>query len=245
MFNKNETDFSAPQNKHDVQNDNRTKEQSLSSELNELFKQGCDLVDASELLRQLPNPILVDFNNVLVNNLIPFIPNPDALVPFQELKKIGTVIVLTTAGDWESVHELLQKFGYWSNDVILIASPSYKELIQEFPFSQKVLRLQKEFMNLAKKHQLFNHSQMESAENLESDYFWRCAVADKRVAYAFMKPYLIPLIDDSKHATKRNPGILGINVTPWEGEYSRLGDTTKLSDALEIVRKHYELNLPS
>ena len=161
MLNQNETDFLAHQNNQDIQNDNRLKEQSLSSELNELFKQGCDLVDASGLLRQLPNPILVDFNNVLINNEIPFIPNPDALAPFQELKKLGTVIVLTTADDWEAVHALLQKFGYWSNDIILITSPSYEELMKNFPFSQKVSQLQREFVNLAKQNQLFNHPQME------------------------------------------------------------------------------------
>ncbi len=239
MINRNETNFSAQENNHDLQNDNHLKEQSISSELNELFRQGCDLVDASELLRQLPNPILVDFNNVLVNNEIPFIPNPDALAPFQELKKIGTVIVLTTADDWEAVYALLQKFGYWSDDVILIASPSYEELMKKFPQSQKVLQLQREFVNLAKQHQLFNHPQMEYAADPDSEYFWRCAVADKRVAYAFMKPYLIPLIDDRRATTENNPGILGIKVTAWEGEYFRFEDPTKLSDALEVVRKHY------
>lgn len=233
----NETNFSAQQNKHDLQSDGHLKEQSLSSELNELFRQGCDLVDASELLRQLPNPILVDFNNVLVNNGDTIIPNPDALAPFQELKKIGTVIIITTSDSWEAVHALLQKFGYWSDDVILIASPSYEELMKKFPQSQKVLRLQRDFMDLAKQHQLFNHPQMEYLD-IESDYLWRGAVADKKVAYTFMKPYLIPLIDNSRAATENNPGILGIKVTSWEGRY-QFEDPTTLSDALELVKKHY------
>lgn len=234
-----------------LKKDNSPKEPTISNRLNEAFKQGRSITEVAELLQQIHNPILLDFNNVLVNNEQPITPNPDALAPFQELKKVGTVIVLTTATNWEEVQKLLQEFGYWSDDLILINSPSYANLIDmcdEDLFDPETAKLITEYMALAQQHQLFSHPQMEGRDT-ESEFLWMGSAADKKVAFAFMKPYLIPLIDDLTCATTGNPGILGIQVTPWYAPSDSMfspwllahpENQVKLSDALEVVKNHYK-----
>lgn len=40
----------------------------------------------------------------------------------------------------------------------------------------------------------------------------------KRMASLFRSNHLIPIIDDSEKATNANPGMLGIQVIPWQSE---------------------------
>ena len=92
----------------------------LASELNEHLRSGTGIAELSDLLRQVVRPILVDFNNVLVDNTSKYVPNMKALAPFAELQKIGTVVVLTAAGPWSAVHRALCRSGFWTSYVILI-----------------------------------------------------------------------------------------------------------------------------
>lgn len=221
----------------------KQNEHSLAKQLNESFKNGLDIIDTTELLRKIEKPILIDFNNVLVNNSQPSIPNPSAIQPFNELEKIGNVVVLTTAGNWEKTHERLNEFHFWSNKTILIAAPNYVDVIDSGKkMSPEHKKLISQFQSIAKENNFFGQ---QGIIDSESEIFWKGAGVNKQVAFAFMKPHLIPLIDDFPQATNNNPGIYGIQVIPWysPGEFGygreKPKNSIKLSDAVKKVKKFY------
>lgn len=176
----------------------------LATQLNNVFKKG-DLLDQhKEILHNIDKPILVDFNNVLVNNCSELKPNPHAKEFIAELEQLGQVIVVTTASNWDLVHSELVKFDLWTDKMILITKKNfYIDYFQDdldtadyYGINQKDLALLKQRVTSS-------------------------APAHKRIGEIFNKEFDIPLIDDTGMATEDNPHIHGIHVEPWftEKEY--------------------------
>lgn len=74
-----------------------------------------------DLIRSLPNPILIDFNNVVVNTGRPWVPNPEAKKALRALTKTGTVFVMTDGErDWNLRQQALENFGLWHPGMVLL-----------------------------------------------------------------------------------------------------------------------------
>ncbi len=204
------------------------------------------IVEVTEDLQAIRNPILVDLNHVLANNSLPLVPNPEAAQFLSALRAIGTVLIVTSASDWKLVHQFLQDSQLWTKDLVLITSGNYQSTTGEYSGDwKKVKELQQQYEDLAQKHHLLTPEINDHLAKFP-DLFWGGAIADKRVAFAFMKPHLLPIIDDAAIATKYNPGMLGIRVNAWcspdeiaKGRKPRTDGKT-LAEAAKIVRDHYQ-----
>jgi len=170
----------------------------LATQLNNVFKKG-DLLDQhKEILNNIDKPILVDFNNVLVNNCSELEPNPHAKEFIAELEQIGQVIVVTTASNWDLIHDELIKFDLWTNKMILITKKNY--YIDDF----------QDDLDTADYYGLSQESWALLEQRVTNS-----APAHKKIGEAFSKDFDIPLIDDNYMATRDNPHIHGIHVIPW------------------------------
>jgi len=219
----------------------------LAAELNEQLRSGTGIAELSDLLRKVVRPILVDFNNVLVDNTSKYVPNMKALAPFAELQKIGTVVVLTAAGPWSAVHRALCRSGFWTSYVILITAKNFERYSDPvvYHYDPHFQKLIPEYIELARRHKLFKVP-IGSDPTYES--LFRGNVADKIVGIEFMQPDPIPLIDDYGGATRDNPGIFGVPVTPWypaeqlrrHPSLAEKGKIITLADAVVTVRQYYQ-----
>lgn len=188
------------------------------------------------LIRAFPQPIVVDFNNVIANNTDPLRLNPDAPEFLEELRKIGTVFIVTAAGSWTAVQEFLAENEVWSPVTVLLTKSNYRFMEEPEGHQEHHERsiLIEDFLKRAKK----------LGWNLnEGDLVER-----KRVAPIFGKSFLVPIIDDFYHTTHNNPGTLGIQVNYWEPNLTEDGrkwldeqnrGTATLKEAVEMVRNHY------
>ncbi len=221
---------------------NSRESQSIEPEkiirLNDLLLEGTPLYvpEVLQTLRAIPKPILVDLNGVLLNNLHPIQPNPAARGLLHLLGEFGQVIILTTSSDWKKIQELLLQHRLWTPQTIMIND-------QNFSFlgtygSQEAVNIYREYIEMKRAQGV----------NVSFDALEGSSTADKRVAPIFMRPFPIPLIDDSPAATTdRNPGIRGIRVVRFNGKNeSGLPETEKrngdvsLGEAINAVRTHYE-----
>lgn len=213
----------------------QTKLEKAIRHVNRTFERGGEAHEVIDDLRMLPRPIAVDFNNVIANNTSPLALNPDARVFLQDLRKIGNVVIVTSASGWKAVQGFLQKHGLWSSDMVLMTGPTYEFLSQWQETNPKAKKLREEFLSM---------TQQMGWKYGEDDLIQ--APAGKVVAPIFGKSFEVPIIDDSMFATRHNPGMLGINVQAWETneEIQRMYATSNqgkpsLAEAVEIVRKHY------
>lgn len=214
----------------------------LRKQLNTAFREGrrASELEVRKQLQQLEFPILVDFNNVLVNNKQPIIPNPDAPAFLEQLSKIGDVVVITTASSWERVWQILEEAGM-TRQVILMVSGNYQNsgdrsstqevdyeamdaylaMIEAQGLSESLrVKLAADEKELERYQDIFKIEDSEEAKRQADLSVCRSqfegASANKRVAYLFGKAYVLPLLDDSQMATKNNPGIQGILVNRFE-----------------------------
>ncbi len=206
-----------------------------ANKLNDAFRKGRQAWEVLEDLQAIKKPILVDFNNVLANNNMPLIPNPEGKQFLSALRNIGDVIIATTARGWDPVHDFLQNSGMWSDEIILMVSPNWKFLSNEAYGETKSA---KDRLMTAFERNLSNRG-------IEFDTFYhRSSPVKKPLSPLFDKPFDIPLIDDSAMATlKPYPGILGIHVQPFmddiEREYMISDSGIPLPKAVEKVQEHY------
>ncbi len=172
------------------------KEITLATQLNTAFKKE-ELIDQyKKTLQSIDKPILVDFNNVLVNDDYELEPNPYAKEFITELEKVGQVIVITKAENWDFVNKKLVEFGLWTNKMVLITKENF--YIDNLDRSRYEIS-QEDFVLLEQR-----------VKNTAPEH--------KRVGETFGKDFDIPLIDDNVMATNNNPGIYGIHIEPWFGK---------------------------
>ena len=215
--------------------------------INKVFRDGKEAYEVIYYLRMLPRPIVVDFNNVIANNIPPFALNPYAINFLKDLRDIGNVVIVTSAIGWKWIQGFLKKHGLWSNDMVLMTAANYKFLCRDND------RYHDGFLSQSPEEE---KGEVE-AERLREEFLglgWSCEEGDlvkditgKVVAPIFGKIFEIPIIDDNHFATEGNPGMFGIHVKAWgkteeekleishrerEGEYS-------LTEALGIVRSYY------
>lgn len=210
----------------------------VANHINAKFRQGGNASQVIDEIRRFPKPIVVDFNNVLANNIGEIVINPEAAKFIDELRTIGDIFIVTTAVPWKGVHSLLKKGGLWHRGMVLMTYPSYQFLTDRGGRQPAAVKLRTEFKDFAKQHDI-------PCKDLGLD---GGAPSTKRVAPLFKKPFLVPIIDDTNSATIDNPGMLGIGVKEWEpilDEHHRAwrdehneGRPT-LEDAVKIVREHY------
>lgn len=201
--------------------------------LNMKFKNGASAHEVLDQIRRFERPIAVDFNNVLADNLEPLEMNPDAPAFIEELRKIGNIFIVTSATDWNSVQEFLEKNGLWYPDMVLMTYQNYEFTTREQASNLDGIKIREEFAD----HAQANNMGI-AIDDLNS------FLSGKRVAPIFMKPFLIPLVDDSSINTEFNPGMLGIRVKNFSPKHGRLtersnADRLSLSEAAEIIRAYY------
>ncbi len=194
------------------------------------------------LIRAYPRPIVTDFNGLITNNTDPMSLNPGASFFINELRQIGNVFVVTTAPNWDSVHEFLDESGVWFPDMLLLTAPNFRFLSHN-PESSQGIKLRNQFLDFANKNK-FN---IEKKDLLGS-------LRHKRLGPLFLKPFNVPIIDDEAIAVTNNPGMLGIQVQNWEPNFpdslkwqpdkNNKGKAT-LREAFELVKDFYSSIGPS
>lgn len=221
-----------------------TREQLIvtASIINEAFKRGANAFEVRDQIRSFPRPILLDLNGVIVGSDFPYQLNPDTPAFMESLAQAGNVFIVTTATNWSGVNEFLKQQGFWSDDMVLMTKYTW-EFMTNWDTNHnnpQASSLRTEYLQTAKALGL---SLDEKTLVMSPSY--------KRVAPLFNKPFLLPLIDDSKDATSSNPGILGIEVKEFwpentgdrSGLEMRNQNKPGLVEAAEIVRKHYSGSL--
>jgi len=178
-------------------NTNEQTMKELAIKLNASFQSGEVLDKHKKILQKIDKPILVDFNNVLVNNSSELELNPKAKEFITELDKIGQIIVITTATDWNLVHEKLVKFDLWTDKMILLTKNIFYPEYEDDSEVENDYGINRDDFFVLKKRLMFSFP------------------AQKRVGEVFGKDFFIPLIDDNFVATTNNPYINGIHVEPW------------------------------
>lgn len=214
----------------------RDREPSLektAAYINGRFRKGQPAHRLKEEIRKFPQPIIVDFNGVLVDNLDPLEVNPLAASFIQELKDLGTIFLMTTAQDWDSVHSFLTGNSLWYPGMILMTQPNWSFLTDREPGSKEGQQMRDQFVSTSS-----------GLGQPTTNEYLLAPPAYKRVAPLFNKPWLVPLIDDSLIATKGNPGILGISVEEWRPKFAGFNTehyegSNLLSAAVQQVRNHY------
>lgn len=206
----------------------------IISKINLACSQGETVEHLADLFRQIPVPICVDWNNVIANNESLLRLNPGAVKLLAELKKLGTVIIVTTASDYEVLVDFFKVHNIFSEDMIFLAKPNYKPLATYFQIDsegdyEKIRQLRLEFLQ--------THPGFQESDLYGSSF-------EKKLGPLFNKPWDVPIIDDARKATMGNPGMFGVHVMPWtEQGYDQM--EKRLSDgeltlelALEKVKTH-------
>ena len=191
--------------------------------LNDYFRGGGSVWedDSLRLIRNLPRPIVIGFNGVLVNTRRPWVANPEARGAIEKLIKSGSVFVVTTAsGDWDLRRQALEDFGLWHPSMVLLTRENLTSRID----ARKAA---------ISDYLSFSNQELTKAEQT-SMMVW-----EKHLAAVFKKPYLIPIIDDDAFNTSNNPGMLGIQVKTFGGGNLSAEPLPSLQDAAEMARKHY------
>ncbi len=209
--------------------------------LNDAFGRGAEAWTVLDDLRRLKRPILVDFNNVLVNNNSPIICNPQGLEFMREVRPLGDVIVATTASSWQRVHDHLQSFSMWSDDVILMVSRNWDFLSGSRSMIYGETKQAADDLKRAYIVHMRNRGVTITLDDLN------VVAAAKPLAPLFMKPFDIPLVDDWLPAAKHPyPGTLPIQVKPFfdEDEARHMRDPVfqeglTLPEAADAVRQYY------
>jgi hypothetical protein len=173
--------------------------------LNANFERGQSVFKKENLwlVRSIENPILVDFNNTLVNEGRPWALNPEASETIDILRQYGTVIVVTTnTTDWDLRQQALEKFAVWHPDMILLTAKNY------FPSNPREIARSRESI---KDYIWFNKLVGREFSSRDFTPFLHA----KKISPIFMKPFNVPLIDDLEENTRNNPGIFGLRVRAW------------------------------
>lgn len=202
-------------------------DESLSGYLNRQFEQGRSALEVIDKLRLLSKPVLIDFNNVLVNNKKPLVVNPEASVFMDTVNLIGDPVVVTTATDWKGISETLRQFGLWSEKMILMSGNVW-ELMASPEDDPGVEGLIRDYFR-------------DTSRELVDRYLHNSPLAQKRIAPLFGKKFDIPLIDDAHIATVNNPGILGLRVRYFEpGEAPISAEVLTILQAAEQAKQYYK-----
>lgn len=192
-----------------------TQESTKVEELNEVISkinlacsQGETVENLADLFRQIPVPICVDWNNVIANNETLLRLNPAAVKLLAELRKLGTVIIVTTASDYNVLVDFFKTHKIFSEDMIFLVKPNYKPLASYFEIDsggdyEKITQLRQEFLQ--------THPGYKESDLYGSSF-------EKKLGPLFNKTWDVPIIDDARKATLDNPGMFGVHVMPWTEE---------------------------
>ncbi len=208
-----------------------------AARLNEAFREGREAWEVLDDLRALEKPILVDFNNVLASNAIPFIPNPQGKPFLDVLRSVGDIVIATTARNWDLVHQHLVENGMWNDEIILMTPHNWGFLGS----SDQAIGESK----VAKENLLVSYRETLKKRGIEvSEDDLDVVATMKPLPPLFNKSFDIPLVDDSGMATLHPfPGILGINTKPFIDEekekYRDVSQGVSLPEAAEQVRNYY------
>lgn len=215
----------------------------LSQFLNEQFSQGGQALDHMDILSQFPVPICIDFNNVLANNTNPLVPHPDAVDYLKQLRELGNIFIVTTANDHEMLQAFLKQNGMWSDDIVLMAQPSWyfmtsnAEGMYNMPpqFTEEIYERKDDLLAKATQARQVCIDTLGKQGKTVDIYNFIGASARKLVAPLFGKNWPIPIIDDSRMATKNNPNMFGIPVQAWHADDIVRTENTGLPTLLETV----------
>lgn len=200
----------------------------LANQLNQRMRSGISLYspECISLAKNFEHPIVIDFNNVLVNSGRPWVPNPEAIPAIQQLTQIGTVFVATTAWrDWELRQKALEGFGLWRDGMVLVTGETMitwekleTDLIKEIEG-----RLNRPLSKGERSHVSFGR---------------------KLLSPVFGKSFDVPIIDDNPDITMNNPGMLGLLVRAFDPTLRTVRSTEgmktlTMDEAVARVIAHY------
>jgi len=206
-----------------------------TSLINEQLRKGGEIFEVIDHIQSLPRPIVVDFNNVLANNSEPLVVNPAAKEFIDKLLSIGTVIIVTTARDWEPNRKFLADNGLWNDHMVLINRDPLADItLSSFPLNPETEKLVGKQVSILKG----------LGKKVEPEEF-KGASATKRISHVFGKSYNVPIVDDGYMAVIDNPGMFGVWVEKWNPEDSDRSEVDgvkrySLKDAAKIVEDYYK-----
>lgn len=220
-------------------------------EINLHLKVRRDVVDLFDLFQKIPRPIIVDLNRVLASDTHPLEPNPEAEHFIDQLKQLGTVLIVTKGVSYDRISEFLRRSSLLTDEMILLTSPLYRPFtnpqryVTDKEKKRKIEMIRHKFIT-RQQSSLFFFQTPTNRFDSESE--------EKKLAPIFHTNALIPIIDDNVKAVINNPGMLGIRARPWYStselqdmmtSYSRrptLIDEPgySLNEIVKIVRRYFE-----
>lgn len=216
----------------------------VATRLNQHFCNNQTAYDVRDDLLKFPHPIGVDFNNVIANNKIPLKLNPDAPLFLEQLKEIGNIFIVTSAGNnfWEPIYSFFSEHNIWHPETVLMTLGSYSFVSKNGDWNHRGEKLRQEYFELTKNFE-WSPQDVEGIKNEWWGY--------KFIAPLFQKPFRIPLIDNDPAYLYHNPGVLPVLVKEWvpeeeitEGwhkEHLERMNLTRpsLLEAVEVVKEYY------
>lgn len=99
------------------------------AEINSKLKEMNTVIGLTDLFSQVPRPIVVDLNRVLANDSYPLEMNPQAPSFLSKLKRMGNIVIVTNAVNWNKVMGFLHDSKLWDDEFILITAPQFREFV--------------------------------------------------------------------------------------------------------------------
>lgn len=192
--------------------------------------------DITSAIRQFPNPILIDLDGTLVEQGNGDNVNPQAQEALQRAEGIGSVFIITSG--FTSIDNL-KRSGLAGDRTVLITRQNYPSPSKDLP--PYALEQVRQYCAMREEQAVYFGENFIDLDN----------PAKKRLAPLFMKPYPVPLIDNSVYPIYLNPGIYGIAARNWpysqaERSYQFLPEYPisfqSILDAALAVEDFYDLN---
>lgn len=215
----------------------------IVKQLNEAFSKGESAYrpDLLQLMRQLPNPICIDYNRTLVTGRRPdHVATPEAAEAVRILREVGTVIVVSgVAWDddeaWEVRREALERLGLSDKNTVIMTTRNFGFVEgRDNKYQSREIRSSGE-KAIAEYRALMDRSGVDH-EGVE----WSIGdVHSKHIGPIFQR-INVPIIDDSWNVTEDNPGMVGLRVEVPDPEWPRTIDTNcSLLEAARRIKAFY------
>lgn len=176
----------------------------LAGEINLDMENGENAYQYVDKFRLLPNPIVVDLNNVIANNPTSDDPdlriNPLARLSLHILRNSGTVVITTAASDWKAVRDFLKNEGVWTEEMVLMTRENYA-MPQDRNITEGIVD---EFhASLQGRLAIFESPSKDAVKQVR----WNIGSGGKRLGPLFQSESKVPIIEDDATVGKYNVGM--------------------------------------
>jgi len=208
---------------NDLSNSENSEYVNEINAVNKELSTGKSIYEIPGALRFIAKPIIVDIDGTVIHLLSmarelgrpPESPIDGASEFLNHLATIGTIVFATASKNWESNKERLIQGGLWDEYRVLLTVESYYPVYETAWYNKDAISRIQNCSHMAdllieEYYQLNSEQSRVDMDNM---------AMRKHLAPLFMKPYLIPFVEDANHLN--NPGILGFYANEYYLHYGR------------------------